>query len=97
MTKEQTMDLLYTVKDPEINASIVDIGLIYNVTIEGEDVDVLITLTSPQCPLGPEIIRDIENTLRPYFDIVNVDITFDPPWDPSRFSEELRLEYGYPI
>jgi len=99
-TYDELIDFVREVKDPEVNASIVDIGLIYDITQdENMDVHVLLTLTSPQCPLGPEIIKDVERVLKKVNNVNNVEVelTFEPMWGPERFSDELKLEYGYPI
>jgi metal-sulfur cluster biosynthetic enzyme len=99
-SEEKLIEMMYPVKDPEIDASIIDIGLIYGAEHkENGDVYVDLTLTSPQCPLGPEIIDDIERVLGEDDEInsVYVNLTFDPPWSPERFTEELNLDFGYPI
>lgn len=99
-SEEELFELIRPVKDPDINASIVDVGLIYSAEHrKNNDVFVELTLTSPQCPLGPEIIHDIERELKQRDNIndVIVELTFDPPWTPERFTDELKLEFGYPI
>ena len=99
-SKEELIDFVRDVKDPEIDASIVDIGLVYDIQQDEYGVvNVLISLTSPGCPFGDQIVRDLEDVLGEIDDIKDVDvkITFDPMWGPERFSDELKLVFGYPI
>lgn len=98
-TREQLMDALKNVKDPEIGMNIVDLGLVYGLDWEeeGGDVHVDLTLTSPGCPLGPEIIRDIKRALRRFDDVysVDVDLVWQPLWHPSMMSDYAKDELGY--
>jgi metal-sulfur cluster biosynthetic enzyme len=98
-TKNEIVDALKEVYDPEIGMNIVDLGLIYGVDWdEGEgDVHVDLTLTSPGCPLGPEIIRDIKRELRDFEDVlhVDVDLVWSPLWHPSMMSDYAKDELGY--
>lgn len=98
-TKEQLLDILYPVKDPDIRESIIDMGLIYDIYQKEEDVYVTMTLTSPACPVGPEIINNVEQVLRHDENIreAYIELTFDPMWSPERMTEDLRLEYGIEI
>jgi metal-sulfur cluster biosynthetic enzyme len=93
--KERALNALKNVRDPEIGASVLDLGLIYDLKVENNDVKVLMTLTSIACPLGNYIITEVENKLREAgFKNVVVEITFDPPWTPERMSKELRKKLG---
>jgi metal-sulfur cluster biosynthetic enzyme len=98
-TKDEIMKALKNVEDPEIGMNIVDLGLIYGVNWdeEGGDVQIDLTLTSPGCPLGPEIIRDIKRALRAFRDVysVDVDLVWQPMWHPSMMSEYAKDELGY--
>ncbi len=94
-------DALKTCHDPEIPVNIVELGLVYNCAVSplpegGFAADVLMTLTAPGCPLAPMIQADVEGKVRavPGIRQVRVEITFDPPWDPSRMSEAARLQLG---
>jgi metal-sulfur cluster biosynthetic enzyme len=82
--------------DPEIPVNVVDLGLIYNLKIEGTAVDVLMTLTAIGCPVGPEVMAEVEGRLRevPGVEVCNVTLTYDPPWSPDRMSEDARWELG---
>ncbi len=92
---------LSTVYDPEIPASIVDLGLVYDVATEpvegGVRVAVAMTLTAPGCGVGPVLVEDVRSKVAglPGVAEVDVQLVFDPPWDPSRMSEAARLTLGF--
>lgn len=83
-TKEQVLEKLKEVKDPEIGMDIVALGLVRKITIDDDGVEILMTLTSPFCPYADKIIKDTEKTIRDMDGAgdVRVEITFDPPWEP---------------
>ncbi len=97
-TKEDLLDKIRPVIDPELGFSIVDLGLIYDARQEENgDVYVKMTLTSPMCPLGPKIRDDVAKELQKDDNINNVRIewTFDPPWNPKEMaSEDIQWELG---
>ncbi|HEY7067263.1 MAG TPA: metal-sulfur cluster assembly factor [Chloroflexota bacterium] len=97
-TDEDVMNALKAVYDPEIGINIVDLGLVYGVEQEGNDVRVNMTLTSPACPLGPIIQTQAKAILTSQFeDVEDVDIhlIWNPPWDPRTMaSEDAKLELG---
>jgi metal-sulfur cluster biosynthetic enzyme len=85
------------VKDPELNLNIVDIGLIYDVTVsEAGEVHVDMTLTSPGCPSGPEIVGDVQRTIEDLEGVtsVKVDIVWEPYWTPEKMDPRLRTLLG---
>ena len=85
---------LKTVYDPEIPADIYELGLIYKIDVDDErNVDVLMTLTAPGCPVAGEMPIWVENAVASVAGVgrVSVELTFDPPWDMSRMSDEARL------
>lgn len=90
-TKEQIIEALKTVIDPEIHADIYTLGLIYDIKIGEEGIDILMTLTTPFCPYGDEIVRNVEKALKKFGVEVRVDLTFEPEWKPS---EETRIALG---
>jgi len=93
--KEKALEALKEVVDPEIGASIVDLGLIYDLKIDENKVKVLMTLTSIGCPLGGFLIREVESKLKEAgFENVEINLTFNPPWTPERMSKELRKRLG---
>jgi probable FeS assembly SUF system protein SufT len=90
-----------TVYDPEIPVNIVDLGLVYRCDLERDEdgrrvVDVTMTLTAPGCGMGDILVDDVRSKLElvPTVDRVNVELTFDPPWNHSMMSEVARLETG---
>ncbi|MFL5272469.1 MAG: putative Fe-S cluster assembly protein SufT [Anaeromyxobacteraceae bacterium] len=93
-------DELKTVFDPEIPASIVDLGLVYEVASEpmasGQHVVVVMTLTAPGCGVGPVLVEDVRSKVSrvPGVSDVDVQLVFDPPWDQSRMTEAARLSLG---
>jgi len=96
LNKDKVIDALKEVFDPEIPVNIVDLGLIYDVDINGSDVDVKMTLTAAGCGMGPYIAQQAEWAISELEDVedVNVDIVFDPPWDPERITEDGKKLLG---
>jgi FeS assembly SUF system protein len=91
---DDIVQALKTVYDPEIPADIYELGLIYKVDIKDDrTVDVDMTLTTPNCPAAAELPMMVENAVASVQGVgpVNVQVVWDPPWDPSRMSDEARL------
>ncbi len=96
-TYDEMRAKLWEVQDPEINLSIVDLGLVYDIQFDKGDVLVTMTLTSPGCPLGPIIRGEVYAKLRelPAVKDVDVQIVWNPPWDPRTMaSEDVRMQLG---
>ena len=96
-TQEEMMARLSEVQDPEIQMSIVELGLVYGVEFDDGTVMVTMTLTSPGCPLGPVIRGEVYAKLReiPAVKDVDVQIVWNPPWDPKTMaSEDVRMALG---
>lgn len=104
-TEDDVENLLWeqmkTVYDPEIPVNVVDLGLIYKCDMQRDDdgkrvVDVSMTLTAPGCGMGDILVDDVRSKLElvPSIDRVNVELTFDPPWNHNMMSEVARLETG---
>ncbi len=88
----EVIEKLKEIKDPELGIDIYTLGLIYKITIDEEGVLVLMTLTTPLCPFANDIVVEVEEKLAELNAIgVRVEITFDPPWEPS---EKLRTMLG---
>lgn len=89
-------EALKRVIDPEIYQNIVDLGLVYGVDVEPDDnVVVTMTLTTPRCPMGPEIIADVEKTIREEgAEAVDVNIVWEPRWTPDMMTDDLKKELG---
>jgi FeS assembly SUF system protein len=95
---DQIIENLKEVYDPEIPVNIYDLGLVYNVDVdENNHAQIVMTLTAPGCPVVDILMDDVTKAVRAVEGIedVNVDLTFDPPWDKSMMSEEARLELGF--
>ncbi|PKB42471.1 FeS assembly SUF system protein [Cellulophaga sp. RHA19] len=94
---EEIVKVLKTIYDPEIPVDIYELGLIYDVFVnEDNDVKILMTLTSPNCPVAESLPVEIEEKVKS-LDMVKgaeVEITFDPPWTQELMSEEAKLELG---
>jgi metal-sulfur cluster biosynthetic enzyme len=96
-TKEEIYEVLRMCYDPEIPVNIVDLGLIYDVQIDGATVNVKMTLTAPGCGMGGMIAGQARQKILDNIDGVeeaNVDLVWDPPWDPSRISPQAREKLG---
>ena len=93
---EQAKLALRKVKDPDLNLNIVDLGLVYDVRVAGADVDVDMSLTSPGCPSGPEIMGDAERVLKalPGVGTVTVNLVWTPFWTPDRIEPRVRAYMG---
>jgi len=96
LTEELVLDTLRQVIDPEIGCNIVDLGLVYGVTIEGDRVSVQMTLTTPGCPMQESIAWGVKMALLNYDAIqdVDVEIVWDPPWNASMMSDIGRAHVG---
>ena len=96
VTEDVIVEGLREVYDPELHYNIYDLGLIYEVGIDEGDVRILLTLTTPACPIGPMIVEQItENIgLIPGVKDVDVEITFNPAWNPEMMTDEARADLG---
>ena len=96
-TVDDVQDALTNVIDPELGLDFVELGLIYGVEIEGGDVFVSFTLTSPGCPIGPQVSEQIEEFVGELDGVANVHpkMTFSPPWTPDLMSEDAKFALGY--
>lgn len=94
---EEIVKKLKTIYDPEIPVDIYELGLIYDVMVnEDYEVKILMTLTSPNCPVAETLPREVEEKVKAieYVKDAEVEITFDPPWSKDLMSEEAKLELG---
>jgi metal-sulfur cluster biosynthetic enzyme len=96
-TPDVALAALHDVIDPELGISIVDLGLIYDVTIHGRTARVTMTTTSPVCPLGGLLTKQVEQRLEKLdgIDFVEVTMVTDPPWSFDRLSDDARKILGY--
>ena len=96
-TKENIITAIKSVQDPELMINIYDLGLIYEINQrENGDVDVVMTLTSPTCPLAGDMPKMVANAVSsvPGTGVITVELTFDPPWGLDKLSEEIKLSMG---
>src|SRR5215510_11935265 len=96
-TVEEVTDALTEVIDPELGLDFVELGLIYEVEVEGGAVDVTFTLTSPGCPIGPQVTEQIEEFVSELDDVdeVTSSMVFNPPWTPDKMSEDAKFALGF--
>jgi metal-sulfur cluster biosynthetic enzyme len=96
-SKEEVVEALRGVEDPELGMDIVELGLFYDAEVEGQNVKVQYTLTSMGCPAGAMIQEDIERVVReiPGVDGVEAELTFEPPWTPEKMSDDAKFILGF--
>ena len=103
ISEDMVRTALKNVYDPEIGLDIINLGLIYRVGIEeeGKRVDIDMTLTTPACPAGPQIIENVRREVKSLSDVykdletVNINLVWSPFWNPSMMTEEAREELGF--
>jgi metal-sulfur cluster biosynthetic enzyme len=88
---------LTNVIDPELGLDFVELGLIYGIEVESGDVHVTFTLTSPGCPIGPQVTEQIDEFVSELDGVTSVESTmiFNPPWTPDRMSEDAKFALGF--
>jgi metal-sulfur cluster biosynthetic enzyme len=96
-TKEDVFEALRAVEDPELGMDIVELGLLYDVEVDGPKVKVIHTLTSMGCPVGPMIQENVDQVVRamPEVEDVEVELTWDPPWSPEKMSDDAKFILGF--
>ena len=96
-SREDVIDALRIVEDPELGMDIVELGLLYDAEVEGSSVKVTYSLTSLGCPVGPMIEQQIHDTVAalPGVEKVDTELTWDPPWSPERMSEDAKFILGF--
>ena len=94
--KEQVVEALKNVMDPEIQYDVWSLGLIYDVGIEGSKVKILMTFTTPMCPYGPALMDDIRRQVSAVEGVgeVVIELTFNPVWGPDKMTEEAKIALG---
>lgn len=97
--KEQVIEVLKKVYDPEIQYDIWSLGLIYNIEIESNKVKILMTFTSPMCPYGPALMEDVRRQVSAIDGVgeVIIELTFNPVWGSDKMTEEARIALGISI
>jgi metal-sulfur cluster biosynthetic enzyme len=94
---QEVTDVLRDVIDPELGLDFVELGLIYDIEVDGGTVKVTYTLTSPGCPIGPQVSEQIEEFVSELAGVEEVEptMTFSPPWTPERMSEDAKFALGF--
>lgn len=97
VTEEAVTDALTNVIDPELGLDFVELGLVYEVAIEGGRVDITFTLTTPACPIGPQVSEQMEEFVGEIDGVEEVvpHMVFAPPWSPDRMSEDAKFALGF--
>lgn len=95
-TEKEIREALKGVKDPELGLDLVVLGLIYDIEVEGDHVDAVMSLTSPMCPVAGEIVNNVKETIEGVDGVASADVelTFDPPWTPDRINPLIRSSLG---
>ena len=96
VTEKEVRKALRKVKDPEIHLDVVVLGLVYDVDVQDTHVHVMMSLTSPFCPVAPQIIEEAKTAVESVegVDTAEVELTFDPPWSPDRIDPIIRASLG---
>jgi metal-sulfur cluster biosynthetic enzyme len=97
VTREDVVEALHGVEDPELGMDIVELGLMYDVEVDGPNVKIVYSLTSMGCPAGAMIAEGIVDAARsvPGVEQAEAELTFDPPWTPDRMSDDAKFILGF--
>ena len=97
VTVDDVEDALTNVIDPELGLDFVELGLIYGIEVDGPNVSVTYTLTTPACPIGPMVAQQIEEFVSELDGVESVEssMIFTPPWSPEMMSEDAKFALGY--
>jgi metal-sulfur cluster biosynthetic enzyme len=95
--EEMVREALKEVIDPEIGVNIVDLGMVYGINMNDDEVKITMTLTTPMCPLSEYIDQAVKEALEVFSSLqaVDVNLVWTPPWNPSMMSEDAKLELGF--
>jgi len=96
-TVEEVTEALTNVIDPELGLDFVELGLVYDIEVEGGDVAITFTLTSPGCPIGPQVSDQMREFVGEVEGVESVEprMVFSPPWSPERMSEDAKFALGF--
>ena len=92
--KEKVVEVIKKIYDPEIPVNIYELGLIYNISIDRKNVNVKMTLTTPNCPVAESLPKEVKDSIMELKEVekVDLDLVWEPPWDKSMMSEAAKLE-----
>jgi metal-sulfur cluster biosynthetic enzyme len=96
-TEDQVRDALTNVIDPELGLDFVELGLVYDIEVEGPEVTIQFTLTTPACPIGPQVSEQMQEFVGEIEGVEEVvtQMVFAPPWSPDKMSEDAKFALGY--
>jgi len=96
-TVEEVEEALTNVIDPELGLDFVELGLVYDIEVDGATVDITFTLTTPACPIGPQVSEQMKEFVGELDGVesVNPHMIFTPPWSPERMSEDAKFALGF--
>jgi metal-sulfur cluster biosynthetic enzyme len=94
---DEVEEALTNVIDPELGLDFVELGLVYDIEVDGGTVDITFTLTTPACPIGPQVSEQMKEFVGELegVDAVNPHMVFSPPWSPDRMSEDAKFALGF--
>lgn len=94
VTKEEILEELKVVSDPEIGMDIVNLGLVYDIQVNGDQIYIKMTMTAPTCPVTPWILAEAQKVVEnmPGVEAADVELVWEPPWNPEMMSDEAREE-----
>jgi len=98
VSEEDILQALHGVNDPEVGVNIVDLGLVYSTEIQGHSVRIVMTMTTPACPMHSYLTEEVRETILGQYDRienVSVELVWDPPWSPQMISEKGRRQLGW--
>ncbi len=97
VSEDDVRDALTNVIDPELGLDFVELGLVYGVEVDGGKVDITFTLTTPACPIGPQVSEQMIEFVGELEGVeeVNPNMVFTPPWSPDKMSEDAKFALGY--
>ena len=96
-TVDEVQEALTNVIDPELGLDFVELGLVYDIEVEGDEVYITFTLTSPGCPIGPQVTEQMQEYVSELEGVAKVHprMVFTPPWTPELMSEDAKFALGY--
>lgn len=98
VSEEDILQTLHRVNDPEVGVNIVDLGLVYSTEIQGDNVRIVMTMTTPACPMHSYLTEEVREAILGQYDAVenvNVELVWDPPWSPRMISEQGKRQLGW--
>lgn len=98
ITPEQVREVLRRVNDPELGVNVVDLGLVYDIEVRDDQIRVALTMTTPACPMHTYLTDEIDAVVRVWFPgvrAVQVDVVWDPPWQPAMMSDQAKTLLGW--